>query len=349
MWIRLKTWLPLAVGLVLAVFLVIDVTVGHDAGKAGPPDPVAQVDGRSIAWEDLETRVAADLQRLDIERQRVLETGLDALLAERLLEAEAARRDVSVDDLLRSEVTEKTAAVTDAEIDAWYAENQARVRQPKEQVAEQIRGYLGQQRQQTARGELLASLRDRYEVVSHLVPFRVELETEGAPVKGPGGAPIKLVEFSDFQCPYCARINPALAEVRERYGDKLQVVFRQFPLRQIHPQAQKAAEAALCAGDQGKFWAMHDALFANQQQLGEASLKAKAGELGLDRARFETCLDSDAKAEAVQEDLEAGERAGVAGTPAIYINGRPVQLQSGRPFADQLAEVIDDELRRAGS
>lgn len=348
MWTRLKTWSPLALGLVLAVFLVIDVTVGSDAGK-GEPDPVAQVDGRPIAWKDLQAQVAADLQRLEIERQRVLEAGLDALLAERLLEAEAARRKVSVDDLLRSEVTEKTAAVTEAEVDAWYTQNQVRIRQPKEQVAEQIRSFLSQQRQQTTRDEFLASLRERFDVVSHLAPFRIALETEGAPTKGPESAPVTLVEFSDFQCPYCAQINPTLQELQQRYGEKLQVVFRQFPLRQIHPEAQKAAEAALCAEDQGKFWPMHDALFSNQQQLAEDNLRAKAEELGLDMKRFERCLDSDAKAEAVQKDLEAGERAGVAGTPAIYVNGRPVQLQSGTPFADQLAEVIDDELRRAGS
>jgi len=343
MWTHLKTWLPLAVGVVLAVALVLDVTADRDA----PPDPVAEIDGHPIAWEDLASLVAADLQRLESERHQVLERGLDALLEDRLLEAEAARREISTEELVKAEILDKTPTVTEADVDTWYAENQARVRQPKEQVADQIRAYLSREREQTAREALLRSVRGRFEVVRHLEPLRIELERAEAPSKGPD-APVTLVEFSDFQCPYCARITPTLAEVRERYGDKVRVEFRHFPLHQLHPQAQKAAEAALCAGDQGKFWPMHDAMFASQGRLAEADLKAKAGELGLDGALFASCLDSGAMAERVQADLDAGRRAGVTGTPTLFINGRPVQLQNGRPFTDQLADVIDDELRRVG-
>jgi protein-disulfide isomerase len=340
----LKTWLPLAVGLALAASLVLDVT----AGKDGPPDPVAEIDGRPVAWGELEQRVAGQLQQLEIQRHRLLETALDALVEERLLDAESARRGVSREELLGSEVSSKIRPVTDAEVDAWYAENQARVRRPKEEVAEQIRELLKRQREQTRRAELLASLRKRFEVVSHLEPFRLDLDPDGAPVQGPAGAPVTLVEFSDFQCPYCARINPTVSALRERYGDKLRVVFRQFPLRQLHPHAQKAAEAALCAGDQSEFWPMHDAIFASQQQMSVADMKAHADRLDLDTARFAACLDGEEKAEAVQKDLDAGRRAGVSGTPALFINGRPVQLVNGRPFVDQLAEVVDDELRRLG-
>jgi protein-disulfide isomerase len=344
MWTHLKTWLPLAIGLALAAFLALDAT----AGKDGPPDPVAEIDGRSVAWADLEQRVAPELQQIEIQRHRVLEAGLDALLEDRLLEAEAARRGVSRDELLEVEVNAGIEPVTDAEVDAWYAENQARLRRPKEQVAEQIRGYLKQQRAQTRRAKLMAALRDRFDVVSHLEPFRVELETDGAPIKGPADAPVTLIEFADFQCPYCSRINPTVSELRERYGDKLRVVFRQFPLRQLHPDAQKAAEAALCAGDQDEFWPMHDAIFASQRQMSVVDLKAHAERLELDMTRFAGCLDSGKKAKAVKADLEAGRRAGVSGTPALFVNGRPVQLVSGSPPVDQLAEVIDDELRRLG-
>lgn len=339
-----KTWLPLAVGLGLAAFLVLDAT----AGKDGPPDPVAEIDGRSVPWADLEQRVAGELRQLEIQRHRILETGLDALLEERLLEAEAARRGVSREELIESEVSAGIEPVTAAQVDAWYAENQARVRRPKEEVAEQIREYLRQQRVQTRRAELLAALRTRFEVVSRLEPYRVELEADGAPVKGPADAPVTLVEFSDFQCPYCARINPTVSALRQRYGDRLRVVFRQFPLRQLHPNAQKAAEAALCAGDQGEFWPMHDALFASQRQMSVVDLKTHAERLELDLARFAACLDGGEKGQAVQEDLDAGRRAGVSGTPSLFVNGRPVQLVNGRPPVDQLAEVIDDELRRLG-
>lgn len=345
MWTHLKSILPLTLGLALAAFLVLDVT----AGKEGPPDPVAEIDGRAVAWEELQEHVAAELQQLEIQRHQLLESALDTLVEQRLLEAEAARRGLSPEDLLEAEVASAVEAVTDEQVDAWYQENQARVRAPKEQVAGQIREHLRRQRLQAKRAELLTALRQRFEVVRHLEPMRVELTSEGAPAKGPAGAPVTLVEFSDFQCPYCARINPTLDTLRERYGDRLRVVFRQFPLRQIHPQAQKAAEAALCAADQGKFWQLHDALFADQGRLTVADLEARAEEVGLNADSFGECLASGEKAAAVQADLEAGHRVGVSGTPSIFVNGRPVELVSGRSPVDQLAEVIEDELRRSGS
>ncbi len=123
------------------------------------------------------------------------------------------------------------------------------------------------------------------------------------------------------------------------------MVFRQFPLRNIHPEAQKAAEASLCAEDQGKFWEMHDLMFEEQSKLGVADLKDKAQRLGLDTGEFEQCLDSGKYQEQVQEDVMAGVQAGVTGTPAVFINGR--FLNGAQPY-EALAEIIDEELARQG-
>ena len=158
---------------------------------------------------------------------------------------------------------------------------------------------------------------------------------------GPIDAPVTIVEFSDFQCPFCSRVIPTLKQIEESYGDKVRLVFRQFPLHRLHPQAQKAAEASLCADDQGKFWEMHDAMFADQRGLAVDSLKAKAAELELDTATFDECLDSGKYAERIETDLAEGAAVGVTGTPAMFINGR---FLSGAVPYEQIAAVIDQEL-----
>jgi len=172
-------------------------------------------------------------------------------------------------------------------------------------------------------------------------PVRVHVEATG-PAHGPENAPVTIVEFGDFQCPFSKRLVPTLSQIREKYGDKVRIVFRQFPL-DLHDNAAEAAEASLCAHDQGKFWEMHDAMFADQQGLGVENLKAKAAELGLNAEQFNDCMDQGKHAAAVQADIEAGTQAGVGGTPAIFINGRFV---NGSVPLEQITPIIDDELRR---
>ena len=174
-----------------------------------------------------------------------------------------------------------------------------------------------------------------------LAPFRREVDAKG-PSKGNEKAPITIVEFSDFQCPYCSRAEPTVAKVLADYGDKVRLVFRDFPL-DFHQQAQKASEAAHCADDQGKYWDMHGKLFAEQDRLDVESLKKHASELGLDRAKFDECLDKGAKEQVVKDNFQAGRVAGVNSTPAFFINGRP--LAGAVPF-DEFKKIIDDELAR---
>src|SRR5262249_52548224 len=161
-------------------------------------------------------------------------------------------------------------------------------------------------------------------VVVHLQAppvFRAEVAVDGAPFIGPDAAPVTIVEFTDFQCPFCKRVIPTLAQVRSRYGEKVKLVYRDFPLDNIHPQARKAAEAAQCAHDQGKFWAYHDALFANAPNAGAEQLKKYAQQVGLDLPSFERCLSSGTYAGSVQKSVDEGIRLGVTGTPAFFING----------------------------
>ena len=158
--------------------------------------------------------------------------------------------------------------------------------------------------------------------------------------KGPASAPIEIIEFSDFQCPFCQRANPTVTQVLNTYGDRIHFVYRHFPLGN-HPNARPAAEASQCAAEQGKFWQYHDALFANPSKLADADLKQRAAELGLDTTRFNACVDTHKFKAQVDADMQAGEEAGVNGTPAFFVNGR--MLSGAQPF-DAFKRLIDEEL-----
>ena len=197
---------------------------------------------------------------------------------------------------------------------------------------------------ESRRAALISDLRVKHRARVLLEVDRKEVAEAGSPAKGPVGAPVTIVEFSDFECPFCGRIVPTLKQVEEAYGDQVRVVFRQFPLN-IHPHAQKAAEASLCANDQGKFWEMHDAMFEKQRELGVDQLKAHAAGLGLDADSFGACLDSGKHAQKVASDMSDGAKAGVNGTPALFVNGR--FLNGAVPF-EAIAKLVDDELARKG-
>ena len=173
----------------------------------------------------------------------------------------------------------------------------------------------------------------------------VDVSTDDDPARGPDDARVTVIEFADFQCPYCGRFHSqTLPLILKEYGDRIRFVYRDFPLTASHPFAQKAAEASECADDQGKFWDYHDVLYLNQGALDRASLSRYAQNLGLDAAAFDDCVDSGEHAGEVANDLQAGTTAGVRGTPAFYVNG---QLIAGaQPFATFKA-AIDAALANA--
>lgn len=173
----------------------------------------------------------------------------------------------------------------------------------------------------------------------------VDVSTDDDPARGPDDARVTVIEFADFQCPYCGRFHSqTLPLILKEYGDRIRFVYRDFPLTASHPFAQKAAEASECADDQGKFWDYHDVLYLNQGALDRASLSRYAQNLGLDTAAFDDCVDSGEHAGEVANDLQAGTTAGVRGTPAFYVNG---QLIAGaQPFATFKA-AIDAALANA--
>jgi protein-disulfide isomerase len=314
------------------------------ANGQGPSSVVAKIGSDSVTESELESFTAPELMRLRQERQGVLEKGLDRLISERVIAKEAKAQGVSVNELLEKEITSKVAEPTDREVDAFYESQKDRLGVPKEQIADRIKEYLTQQKQQQAFAAYSDELKAKYSVKFLLEPLRLPVDSADAPARGPADAPITLVEFGDFQCPYCAGLEPTLEKVMKDYGDKVRLVFRQYPLESIHPQAWKSAEASLCAREQGKFWELHDAMYGDQKLLGVSDLKSTAARLGMDADRFNQGLDTGKYEEAIRADQRAGETAGITGTPALFVNGRLVP--GGAVGYDVLAKIIDDELAR---
>lgn len=169
---------------------------------------------------------------------------------------------------------------------------------------------------------------------------RISVSEDNDPSVGPSSAKVVLIEFSDFQCPFCLRAQPTVEQLLSTYGDRIRFVYRHYPLPN-HPNARPAAEASVCAGEQGKFWPYHDKLFANPSKLADADLKKGAADLGLDASRFNACVDSHKYKSEVDADIRAGEEAGVNGTPAFFVNGR--MISGAQPF-EVFKRVIEEEL-----
>jgi protein-disulfide isomerase len=318
------------------------VDAGGDSGGSGSSQDgdkvLARVNGTEITAAQVEDSIAGQLLQWRRDRHTMIEQAVENHVRETLFDAEAKKRGISKDELIATEIDGKVDQVSDAEVDAFYQARRQQIRAPKEQVEQQIRKYLRFE-------SFVGGLKSAAEIEILTDPFRVDVAAVG-PSKGPEDAPVTIVEFSDFECPFCSRVTSSIDKIRETYGDRVQVVFRQFPL-DIHSHARKAGEAALCAGEQGQFWAMHDAMFGNQKSLGVDGLKSLAAGIGeLDAAAFNACLDSGKHADAVQKDVEAGMRAGVGSTPSFFINGR--FLSGAQPY-ESFAEVIDDELERVGA
>jgi predicted DsbA family dithiol-disulfide isomerase len=313
-------------------------------GQEAAERPAAIVAGTPISAREVDDIVRAQLMDLRAREHQLRSQALDALIAQALLEREAEVRGTTAEALHRLEVEDR-AAVTDADAAAFYAANKARFgTTPEAEALAQIRSRLGQQRQNERRAAFARELRARHRVEVLLEPYRVPVDTGSAPVRGTPQAPVTIVEFSDFQCPYCVRARPTVNRVLEHYGDRVRIAFRHFPL-DFHAQAQKAGEAAACAAEQGKFWEMHDLLWENTSKLQVADLKDHAATLGLDAPAFGACLDSGRHSGLVESDMESGKGYGVSGTPAFFVNGRP--LVGAQPF-EAFAQVIDDELQRLG-
>jgi protein-disulfide isomerase len=318
------------------------------ADKQDPSTPVAKIGSKTITAGELDDLVKKDLAQLDQQyqeqRYQLKKQALDAMIRKRLVEDKAKAQNTTPEELVNKEVVGKIPDPGDAEMRALYERAKAggQPLPPFDQVKPDIARFIKQQKAQGQLAEYYDGLKKEAKVELLLPayePPKVVVDATG-PSKGKEGAPITIVEFSDFECPFCVRAEPTVKQVLDTYGDKVRLVYRDFPLP-MHAKAPKAAEAAHCAGDQGKYWDMHERLFAANGKIDVPELKKYAGELKLDTAKFDKCLDSGEKAKLVEANKKAGEDAGVTGTPAFFINGHP--LSGAQPF-DAFKTIIDQEL-----
>ena len=342
-------WVPGAVLGAALLALLTPALAQTPPPESAPPGVAAKVGNDTISTADLEQSVALELARLEQQRQSILERKLSQLIGERLMAQEAARRGVTPEKLLEDEVTGKTPAVTQAEVNAFIAQNRARL--PKSDDAElrpRVAQFLEGQRVNQQREAYIAGLRAKTQVRTYLKepePVRVKIDPSVGFSQGPREAPVTIVEFSDFQCPFCRQVVPTLKQLAARYPGRVRLVFRDFPIASLHPDAPLAHEAARCAGELGQFWPYHDLLF-ERTDVTAAALKQYAAELKLDAPKFAACLDGGRQRAAVNADIEEGARLGVSGTPTFFINGTP--LVGNVPIAD-FQRAIERELARTAS
>ena len=321
------------------------------AAAQNPASPVARVDGQVITDGELMSEAKGQLAAADAryaeEVHGVKSRTLDGLIEKRLLEARAKKERITVDALVQREITSKVPEPAEQTLISIYEQTKAGGRNlpPFPEVKAEIASFVKSQSFQELRQAYMARLKAESSVEVLLPPLllpKVEVKAEG-PSRGDQKAPVTLVEFSDYECPYCATTQPTLKRVLEQYPGKVRLVFLDFPLS-IHPSAPKAAEAALCAGEQGRYWEMHDRLFANQKALGTDSLKAHARALALDPIAFDKCLDSGRMAPVIEANKKTGESSGVNSTPYFFVNGRP--LSGAQPY-ERFRELVDWELAAA--
>src|SRR5207253_10991723 len=320
--------------------LAIGAVLGFGWAARAADETVATVGDKKITRAQLEDEVRAKLIEIENQRYDALREGLDGMIAQELLKREAAARGTTAEALTAEEIDQKTPEPSDQDIQKVYDENKSQLGgQTLEQVKPRIVQYLKGQKQEERHSAYIEELKKKYPTTVSLKPPVVDVATAGRPERGGKNATVTIIEFSDYQCPFCKKAEDVVDQGMKNYGDKVKLVYRNYPLP-FHPNARPASEAAACANAQGKFWEYHSKLF-HGDGLEPEKLKTYADQVGLDRKKFDECLDKKPFKTEIDKDMKDGEKAGVTGTPAFFINGR--MLSGAQPF-EKFKEVIDDEL-----
>jgi protein-disulfide isomerase len=334
----------------LSLLLLLSACAARQASGPSPESVVATLGNQTVTERELAESTAEDVAKLDREyaknRYDARKKGLEAIVFRKLVEAEAKRQGLTSEAFVEKEIESRLQVATPEEAKAFFEDNAARMGGAAfEDVKERIVDYLSAQRRSEVVLGLYSELKKKTEVKFALPPLRGERKDVGSDGESLGdkNAGVVIVEYSDFQCPYCSRAKKIVSDVLAAYPGKVRVVFRHFPLP-FHENAVKAAEAAECAGAQKKFWEMHDHLFAHPGGLDVASLKEGAKTLGLDTAAFDACLDGGKSKAKVEADVARGKAFGIEGTPHFFVNGW--ELSGAQPF-ERFVELIDAELGAA--
>jgi protein-disulfide isomerase len=322
--------------------------------QATPPEKeadrarvLATLNGEPITSGDVEDALAPYIYSIQEQMYEARKQSLDARTNDILLDQEAKKRNSTPQDLYRLEVGAKVKPPTDAEAEKFYNENKANLKGTFEELKVQIIQYLQSKAYEKAENDFAAALRKTATMETYLRPPEspvVQIAIDDQPIKGNPNAAVTVVEFTDYQCPSCGRTQPIIEDVLKEFGDRVRLVARDFPL-DMHKNAEKAAEAAEAAREQGKYWEYTAVLFKNQEALEVPKLKEYATQVGLDRAKFDQALDSGKFYDKVARDLREGEKLGVNATPTIFVNGKRLRDKS----PESLKAAIEAALKATAS
>ena len=334
----------MVIGCALCAFAAVACAQQAAPTSAGD-EVVAKIGDEVITAAEVEAMVGPSLVKL---RQQIYDTTvneLEAQIFERLVDEQAAAEGLTSEEFMTRNVDNKVAEPAEEDIVKVMSMYRSRLAQDDAQARQQVVQALQQQQRAMLTEELKEKMFAEAGVVILLEPPRVEVAiAAGTPSRGPATAPIVMVEYTDYQCPYCARVQPTIDALMERYDGQIRHVFKNLPLP-IHSEAQLAGEAALCAQDQGKYWEFHDWMFANQRTMSHDSMVAQAGELGMDADTFASCIDTQKYQAQVDADMQEARGFGITGTPGFMINGRVI---TGAQPIEAFEAVIDEELKLKG-
>lgn len=319
-------------------------TPGVSVGACENPDTVIATysGGKKVTLKDVDALVGGQLKQLEKQKLQLRKQAIDQVAVEAYAEEQAKVQGIPKDEWIRNLVQSFSTPPSPEEVAAFFQANQERMPPGAtlETMRPQLEQHLAQRKQGEAVNKMITSVREKTSLQILLEEPRTQVEATG-PTTGPSDAKVTIVEFSDFECPFCSRAEGVLDQVMTAHAGKVRLVFRHLPLP-MHPNAQKAAEASLCAHDQAKFWEYKKALFQNQDKLGVEGLKQHAKDVGLDAAKFDACLDGSAMKAKVEADSKAATVAAVQGTPTFFVNG--VQVD---PVFEEFDRVIKQELASA--
>jgi protein-disulfide isomerase len=315
--------------------------VHKDPFKAGV---VAKLGGEEITEDMLIGDDKMDFFELKKREYELKMNQLNKLMVDKLIGAEAKKAGMSIDDFVNKKIIKQEIKISDKDYKKFVADKHIPESQLNPQIKERIISYMQGTKKQEMIQEYIGKLTksEPVEVYFTRPKLMVNVEQGAGPWMGGEKAPVTVVEFSDFQCPFCSRAAETVSDLKKKYGDKVKVVFRHFPLP-MHKEARGASEASMCVNEQGtaKFWKYHDILFKNQDKLDNANLEKFAKDAGADTKKFKECFDSKKYAAVVQKDMEYGEKVGVKSTPTFFING---ELVSGALPLEAFSESIDEQL-----
>jgi len=304
-------------------------------------EPLAIVGGQPISEDDLLPFVQAQMFQLHLQEYDVKSKALENLVNQKLLESESQKTGTPTGKLLEQEADSKVTEPAEAELQALYIVQKEQLGKSFDEIRPQLQRLLKQAKVQQARQHYYKRLRDQAGVSIFLQKPKVEVAYDPARLRGSPKASVVILEFSDFQCPYCQAVEPTLKKLLAKYEGRVSLAYRDLPLREIHPQAELAAEASRCAAEQGKFWEYHDLLFQNQNKLNREGLVEQARNLKLDDKQFDSCLSSDKYKAQIEQDRQLGLKAGLTGTPGFFINAN---MMSGDLPQETFEKFIDGEL-----